>query len=545
MKNSRRIMAIALVVIMVLGLSACSQPTPTPTTAAPTTAAPGATTAAPTEPVPVRDVLIYGWPNDGTTMHPQIQNGQDEITVYQTYSGLIKFDEETKALVGDLAESWEVSDDNLTWTFKLKQGVKWHNGDEFTAEDVKATFDVPMNPDTNLKMAYQYFLIFSEVEVVDPYTVSITTHDPYGPMLAFLANRTTAITNRNTVAQFGEQLGSSVESTNGTGPYRFVEWVKGEKMVFERFDEYFGEPAKIKTLVFMQIPDEAARTVALQNGEIDALTRISPQEAMILERDPNVTVTSDKSNGQMLFRFGMNDEIMKNVKVRQAISYAIDRNAIVQGLFAGIGVPSTSALAPLTFGYSNLGEIKRDVEKAKQLLTEAGYPNGFSSKIVTTPRYNKGVEMTEAIVQQLKDVGINMEIDVVEWSAFVAMISGLGPDEYDAPMLIMGAGPSMMDADGGLRGLYTTTVTGTNERNYSLYSNADVDRLLTEGMQETDPAKRLEIYKQAQQIMVFDDPAGVWIYDMTRANATTADLAKAVYNGTGLPIFYRYEFKTK
>jgi ABC-type transport system substrate-binding protein len=103
----------------------------------------------------------------------------------------------------------------------------------------------------------------------------------------------------------------------------------------------------------------------------------------------------------------------------------------------------------------------------------------------------------------------------------------------------------MMDADGGLRGLYTTTVTGTNERNYSLYSNADVDRLLTEGMQETDPAKRLEIYKQAQQIMVFDDPAGVWIYDMTRANATTADLAKAVYNGTGLPIFYRYEFKTK
>lgn len=491
-----------------------------------------------------KDTLVYAWLNDGTTMHPQIQNGQNEISVYQVYSGLTKFDEETNEIVGDLADSWTVSDDQLTWTFNLKKGVKWHNGDDFTAEDVKATFEGPMDPNTNLKMAYQYFQVFSKIEVVDDYTVKITTFEPYGPMLAFLANRTTAICNKSYIEKYPEdKLGDSVESTCGTGPYKFVEWKKGDEMRFERFEDYFGEKAPIKNLIFKQIPDAAAQVVALQNGEADFISKVSSEDMIILADDPNVQLNEVKSNGQMQFRFCMNDETMQNLKVRQAISYALDRDAIVAGLFKGLGEVSTCAVAPLTFGYNDLGPIKRDLEKARTLMAEAGYPDGFKTKVVTTPRYTKGVEMAEAMAQQLKEIGIELEVEVVEWTAFTEIIGGKGPDDLDAPLLIMGCGPSMMDADGGLRGLYTTTVTGTNERNYSLYSNPDVDRLLEEGMRETDPDKRLEIYRQAEQILYYDDPAAVWIYDMYRINGANAKLDNMLSLGTGLPLFYKFSYR--
>ena len=168
----------------------------------------------------------------------------------------------------------------------------------------------------------------------------------------------------------------------------------------------------------------------------------------------------------------------------------------------------------MTFGYSDLGEIEQDLELAKSLLAEAGYPDGFDTKIVTTERYQNGIELAEIISQQLAEIGINAEIEVWEWSALSASWNGITADEFDQPIFIMGAGPSMRDADGGLRGLYTTSETGLNDRNYGFYSNAEVDALIEQGMQETDQQKRVEIYKEAMEILYREDPVAFWLFDM-------------------------------
>ena len=543
----RRIFCMILVLAMMLSMVACSGGGNKPVDQETPSETPSENSGSAEQPTenPKRDTLIYAWGNDATTMDPHVQNDHSELPVAMVYSTLLQFNPYTNEIVCDLAESWEVSEDKCTWTFKIKEGVKFHNGKELTAGDVKATYDRFIDPDADAAylVVVEICKMFKKVDVIDKYTVSITTDEPYGPMMALLCNRSLAIMDKDILEKYGDQTGLLIESTVGTGPYKLTEWRKGEEMVMERYEDYFGEPAKIKNLIWRTIPDSSARIVALQNGEVDLVMKLTSEDIMTLEQDPNIEILKAKSVGQRQFRFAFNDPIMKNKKVRQAIVHAVDREAILNGLFKGLGEVSTCAVAKVTWGYNDLGVIKRDIEKAKSLLAEAGYPDGFDTKIVTTPRYTKGVELAEVISQQLLDIGINAEVEVLEWSAILPTWCGYSPEEFDEPMFIMGCGPSMMDADGGLRGLYTTTETGTNERNYSFYSNAEVDELIDKGMHETDPIKRNEYYKRAEEILVYEDPAAIWLYDSYRTAGYNAELDNVITNGIGLPMFHLMEYK--
>lgn len=462
-----------------------------------------------------KDTLVFAMNTDVQSMDPQIQNDTtSEQVVKMLYNTLLKF-EDDGTVVGDLAESWSVSEDKLTWTFNLKQGVKFHNGKELTSADVKATFDRALNAEAGGLRTTEIIKMFTSVEAPDPYTVTITTDGPYGPMESLMCNMSLGIMDADYIEQYGLDLGTSVEGENGTGPFKVVSWERDQEIVVERFDDYFGTPAKLQTVVYTIIPEAASRVIALETGEVDVIDKPTDEDLARLEADTeNYTVLRKPTISQRLFRFGCNDPIMSNTKVRQAIVYAIDRQAIIDALFAGSAYPSTAPLAPVTFGYSDLGEIEQDLELAKSLLAEAGYPDGFDTKIITTERYQNGIELAEIISQQLAEIGINAEIEVWEWSALSASWSGVTADEFDQPIFIMGAGPSMRDADGGLRGLYTTSETGLNDRNYGFYSNAEVDALIEQGMQETDQQKRVEIYKEAMEILYREDPAGFWLFDM-------------------------------
>lgn len=462
-----------------------------------------------------KDTLVFAMNTDVQSMDPQIQNDTtSEQVVKMLYNTLLKF-EDDGTVVGDLAESWSVSEDKLTWTFNLKQGVKFHNGKELTSADVKATFDRALNAEAGGLRTTEIIKMFTAVEAPDPYTVTITTDGPYGPMESLMCNMSLGIMDADYIEKYGLDLGTSVEGENGTGPFKVVSWERDQEIVVERFDDYFGTPAKLQTVVYTIIPEAASRVIALETGEVDVIDKPTDEDLARLEADTeNFTVLRKPTISQRLFRFGCNDPIISNTKVRQAIVYAIDRQAIIDALFTGSGYPSTAPLAPVTFGYSDLGEIEQDLELAKSLLAEAGYPDGFDTKIITTERYQNGIELAEIISQQLAEIGINAEIEVWEWSALSASWNGITADEFDQPIFIMGAGPSMRDADGGLRGLYTTSETGLNDRNYGFYSNAEVDALIEQGMQETDQQKRVEIYKEAMEILYREDPVAFWLFDM-------------------------------
>lgn len=462
-----------------------------------------------------KDTLVFAMNTDVQSLDPQIQNDTtSEQVVKMLYNTLLKFQDDG-TVVGDLAESWSVSEDKLTWTFNLKQGVKFHNGKELTSADVKATFDRALNAEAGGLRTTEIIKMFTAVEAPDPYTVTITTDGPYGPMESLMCNMSLGIMDADYIEQYGLDLGTSAEGENGTGPFKVVSWERDQEIVVERFDDYFGTPAKLKTVVYTVIPEAASRVIALETGEVDVIDKPTDEDLARLEADTeNFTVLRKPTISQRLFRFGCNDPIISNTKVRQAIVYAIDRQAIIDALFTGSAYPSTAPLAPVTFGYSNLGEIEQDLELAKSLLAEAGYPDGFDTKIVTTERYQNGIELAEIISQQLAEIGINAKIEVWEWSALSASWNGITADEFDQPIFIMGAGPSMRDADGGLRGLYTTSETGLNDRNYGFYSNAEVDALIEQGMQETDQQKRVEIYKEAMEILYREDPVAFWLFDM-------------------------------
>lgn len=462
-----------------------------------------------------KDTLVFAMNTDVQSMDPQIQNDTtSEQVVKMLYNTLLKF-EDDGTVVGDLAESWSVSEDKLTWTFNLKQGVKFHNGKELTSADVKATFDRALNAEAGGLRTTEIIKMFTSVEAPDPYTVTITTDAPYGPMESLMCNMSLGIMDADYIEQYGLDLGTSAEGENGTGPFKVVSWERDQEIVVERFDDYFGTPAKLQTVVYTIIPEAASRVIALETGEVDVIDKPTDEDLARLEADTeNFTVLRKPTISQRLFRFGCNDPIISNTKVRQAIVYAIDRQAIIDALFTGSAYPSTAPLAPVTFGYSDLGEIEQDLELAKSLLAEAGYPDGFDTKIITTERYQNGIELAEIISQQLAEIGINAKIEVWEWSALSASWNGITADEFDQPIFIMGAGPSMRDADGGLRGLYTTSETGLNDRNYGFYSNAEVDALIEQGMQETDQQKRVEIYKEAMEILYREDPVAFWLFDM-------------------------------
>lgn len=456
------------------------------------------------------DKIVFAPNTDAQTLDPQHMNDNtSEQVIRMIYNSLLKFNEKSE-VVGALAESWEVSPDGKEWTFQLRKGVTFHDGAELNAEAVKKSFDRLLNKDNGLAQ-YQSFEMIKEVSVIDEHAVKIITKEPFGAFEAIMASTSAGIISPKVIDAFGKNLGKTAESSIGTGPYRVVEWKKDQQMVLERYDSYFSEKAATKTIVYKPIPEAASRVMALETGEVDVIQQIPAKELKRLESNPELEVVKIPSNNQRQFRFNVSKKPFDDPRVRQAVSYAIDRQAILDNVVTGLGELSTSALAKVTWGYHDLGVIPYDPEKAKRLLTEAGYPNGFQTRIATTERYIQGVELAEAIAAQLKKVGIEASIDVKEWSEIVQEWSGLAPDEFTQEIFIMGAAPSTLEADKGMRTIYATAKT--NEQNYGFYSNKEFDDVIHKAMTEIDPDKRKTLYKRAQEIVYIEDPVAFWLYD--------------------------------
>lgn len=457
-----------------------------------------------------KDTLVFASSADATTLDPHnTTDSQSDQVILMLYDTLIRFDDEMRFRPA-LAESWNVSGDGRTWTFKLRPGVRFHDGTACDATAVRENFERVLDPEQNHKRR-SLFSAIERVEEVDPLTVRFVTKYPFGAFEPTMAHVSAAIVNPKVARASGKDFGLSAEKSSGTGPYRVTRWKKDLEIILERNPLYWGEPGRLARVVYRPIPEAASRVIALEAGDVDVINQIPPADVARLEKNDRVRVVKKVGIGAQQFRFHCQRGPFRDLRVRQAISYAIDRRAIIENLMAGNVAPSTGPLTPIMRGRADLGEIPYDPEKAKSLLTEAGYPQGFKTKITTTPRYTMGVEIAEAVAAQIKKVGIEATIEVLEWGTIRQLWGGLTASTCPLEIFIMGAGASSADADWGLRPIFTTQ--RTNENNYGFYSNREFDDLVTRAMEETDEAKRNALYRRAQEIVYREDPGAVWLYD--------------------------------
>ena len=468
-----------------------------------------------------RDTLVFAAPADATTLDPHnTTDTESDQVIMMLYETLIGFDRDMKIVPG-LAESWEVAPDGITWTFRLRQGIRFHDGTPFNADAVRRNFMRVMDPVANHKRLVLFNMI-ERIDAVDELTVRIVTKFPFGAFEPTMAHVSAAIVSPAVAERFGKDFGLGADRASGTGPYRIASWKKDQEIVLERNDDYWGEKGRTPRIVYRPIPEAASRVLALEAGDVDVVTRIPSADIARLEKEPGIRVTKIPGVGMQQFRFNVTRKPFGDPRIRQAISYAIDRRAIVDNLVSSFARPSTSALTPIMRGYANLGEIPYDPDKARALLKAAGYPNGFKTRIATTSRYPMGVELAEAVAADLKKVGIEAAIDVFEWGTMVQFWAGLPPEKNPQEIFIMGAGASTADADWGLRPIFQTAPT--NENNYGYYSNAEFDRVIEAAMRETDAGKRQQLYRRAQEIVYLEDPGAVWLFDTLYVVASRANV---------------------
>jgi peptide/nickel transport system substrate-binding protein len=458
-----------------------------------------------------------------TTLDPHnTTDSQSDQVIWMIYDALIRYDENMR-FVPDLALSWKVAEDEVTWTFELRRGVRFHDGAPFDARAVKANFERVLDPEQGHNRR-DLFAPIDRVEVVDDFTVRVVTRYPFGAFEPMMAHVSAAIR-------------SPARDDSGTGPYKLRSWRKDLELILERNEDYWGEMGKLETIVYRPIPEAASRVIALESGDVDVITQIPPADLHRLENHPEVKVAKTVSIGAQQFRFHCKRKPFTDPKVRQAISYAVDRRSIVENLMAGMAEPSTGPLTPRMRGRADLGEIPYDPEKAKKLLAEAGYPLGFKTRITTTPRYNMGVELAQAVAAQLRKVGIEAEIEVLEWGTIRKYWGGLLPEECPLEIFIMGAGASSADADWGLRPIFRTQER--NENNYGYYSNREFDDLIERAMREIDTEPRNALYRRAQEIVYLEDPGAIWLFDNYHVVAMRKNVASVTTSPLGLVTFER------
>jgi peptide/nickel transport system substrate-binding protein len=392
--------------------------------------------------------------------------------------------------------------DGRTWEFSIHEGVSFHNGEALTAEDVKFSLDRARDPETKFPMRVHLGSIES-VEVVDDHTVRVITKKSDPTLLTRLAH-CGFIAPKDYIEEKGDEYFG--KHPVGSGRYEFVEWAQNDYIEVKANDNYWGQnPPSVETLIFKVIPENGARMAALQTGEVDIATNILPFMADKLKKDKNIEVVSGPS-GRVIF-IGMNllDEEkagpLMNPKVRQALNYAVDVPSLIKNVLMGSARQLATPLIPQAFGYDpSIEPYPYDPEKAKELLAEAGYPDGFSTEFDTgSGRYLMDKQVAEAITGMLGDVGVDVKLNVLEWGQYVSTRRA----HTVAPLYLLGWGNTRYDADGTLAPLFCIDCTHSN------YHNPELWNLIEEARYEMDKEKRKEIYSEALRMIKKEAP---WIF---------------------------------
>ncbi|WP_455814469.1 glutathione ABC transporter substrate-binding protein GsiB [Pseudomonas graminis] len=438
-----------------------------------------------------------------TTLDPYDANDTLSQAVAKSfYQGLFGFDKEMK-LENVLADSYQASPDGLSYTIKLKTGVKFQDGTPFNAEAVKANLDRASNPDNHLKR-YNLFKTVASTEVVDDSTVKITLKQPFSAFINTLASPVAAMISPDALKKYGKDIGFHPV---GTGPYEFVTWNQTDFVKVKKFAGYWkaGYP-KLDSITWRPVVDNNTRSAMLQTGEANFAFPIPFEQAKLLEKNSKLDLVTSPSIMQRYISFNVTQKPFDNPKVREAINYAINREALAKVAFAGYATPATGIVPPSIQYSQSYPAPQYNPAKARELLKEAGYPNGFTTQLWSSHNHSTAQKVLQFTQQQLAQVGIKVELTAMDAGQRAAQVEDKGQKESGVRMFYTGWSASTGEANWALTPLFATQSWPPTIFNTAFYSNTQVDKDLADALNTTDGEKKAALYKDAQDRIWKDQP---------------------------------------
>lgn len=455
--------------------------------------------------------LVIARYNDVTGFDPCYLTGNGQV-IDNIYDRLLMRDGNMELQPG-LATAWEMIDE-YTWEFTLRQGVTFHNGAPFTAADVEFTISRIIAPDSG-STTVSYLKTIDHVEVVDEYTVRIVTTEPDPLILTRLSRYPSEILCKSYVEEVGNEVAN--EQPIGTGPYIFQEWAKDDYVILTSNVDYWNGVPEVTKVTWRCIPETSTRVSSLIAGEIDIAVAITASELPRIEEADNTYVSTAERAGNIVYVGLKTDEApFDNPLVRQAMNYAVDVDAIVENVLGGAAVTTNSIIGPYDFGY--VGEYEDwyeyDPDKARELLAEAGYADGFTANMDTVTWYLNCSDVGQAVAGYLAEVGINVTVNAVESSVYSSSV----PAHTQAPMYFLGwSSTNSLDADAAIYSVLHS------QDPYSTYYNSEMDAMLDAARSCMDETERAELYKQISDKVMEECPR-IFLYQENKYYGCSEDI---------------------
>lgn len=445
----------------------------------------------------VKDTLTVAMHSDAKSLDPAATNDLVSANAMtQIYETLVKMNEKNE-IVPMLAESFNQVDD-VTYEFKLLKGVKFHNGEEMKASDVKFSIERAAQSPT---LAY----IFGDVDLTsfqtpDDYTISFKlkkVNTTFLPALTFVSS---GIVSEKAVKDAGDTFAMNPV---GTGPFKLSSWTKGDNIKLERFDDFHGDKPVLTTITLRVIPEPTNRVIELESGGVDLAYQIVSNDVKRIQENPELKAMNMMDTSTTFLGMNNSKKPFDDVRVRQAVSYAIDTTTAVDTVCRGVGKVASGPFSPtLKYYDKSLTPHEYNVEKAKELLKEAGYPDGFKVKISTNDKKER-VDLATVIQSQLSEVGIQAEISVVEWGAYLSSLY-----KGESEMFMIGWGAQIPDPDSSLYAPFHSSMKG-NGGNMAFFGDPRVDELLEKGRTMKDSPEREQVYFEIQKLIKEQAP---WVF---------------------------------